>query len=117
MNKTLFNLPLLIAIAAPAHATGGLLCRTAGSRPVELSLVTSHTVVESVVSAALRDNGRSVPASVAQSRLDLQELRIDLVDPNAVRHEARLRAKKNGGFYDGSIWRGGRRQWVRCRES
>ena len=24
---------------------------------------------------------------------------------------------KNGRFYDGSIWRGGQRRWVRCREA
>ena len=116
MNKMLFVLPLLIAAAAPAHATGGLLCRTAGSRPVEVSLITSHAVLEAVVSANLRDNGRSVPVSVAQSWLSAQELRIDLVDPNAMRHEGRVLAKKNGRFYDGSIWRGGKRRWVRCRE-
>jgi hypothetical protein len=34
-----------------------------------------------------------------------------------MRREARLLAKKNGRFYDGSISRGGRTRWVRCREA
>jgi hypothetical protein len=117
MNKSLLLLPMLLAIAAPAQATGGLTCRTAGSRPLEVSLVIGHTAVASVVSASLRDNGRSVPVSVAQSWLEPSELRLDLADPNAMRREARLFAKKNGRFYDGTIWRGGQRRWVRCREA
>ena len=44
-------------------------------------------------------------------------IQVDLADPNATRREARLLAKKNGRFYDGSIWRGGQRRWVRCREA
>jgi hypothetical protein len=117
MNKSVLLLPILLAIAVPAHATGGLTCRTAGARPLEVSLVIGHTAVSSVHSAHLRDNGRSVPVSVAQSWLGPSELRLDLADPNATRREARLLAKKNGGFYDGSIWRGGQRRWVRCREA
>lgn len=116
MKKTLICLPLILGVAAPAHATGGLICRTAGLRPLELSLVVGHTAVASVVSARLADHGRAVPVTVAQSWMDPNELRIDLVDPNALRHEARLIARKNGRFLDGSIWRGGKRRWVRCRE-
>jgi hypothetical protein len=117
MNKSLLLLPMLLAIAAPAQATGGLTCRTAGARPLEVSLVIGHTAVSSIVSANLRDNGRRVPVSVAQSWLEPSELRLDLADPNAMRREARLLAKKNGRFYDGSILRGGQRRWVRCREA
>ena len=117
MNKAVIILPLLLlAIAAPASATGGLVCRTGGARPIELSLVTSHTAVKSVVSARLRDNGRNVPVSVAQAWLEPGELKLDLVDPNLVRRELRLIAKRNGRSLDGSIWRGGQRRWVRCRE-
>ena len=117
MNKSLVLLPLLLAFAVPAHATGGLTCRTAGTRPIEVSLVIGHTAVPAVVQARLSDNGRNVPVSVAQSWLEPTELRLDLVDSNAMRREARLLAKKNGRFYDGSIWRGGKRRWVRCREA
>lgn len=116
MNKLGLALPLLVAISAPAHATGGLICRTAGARPFEVSLVTSHTAVEAVVSARLRDGSRDVPVAVAQSWLAPDELRLDLVDPNAVRRELRLVARKNGRYLDGAVWRGGQRRWVRCRE-
>jgi len=103
--------------STPAFATGGLVCRTAGARSIEAALVISHTAVSSVVSARLMDNGREVPVAVAQSWLEPNEVRVDLTDRNAVRHELRLRAKRNGSFYDGSIWRWGQRRWVRCRES
>ncbi len=106
-----------INIAAPAHASGGLLCRTAGARPIDLRLVISHTAVSTVVSARLTDAGREVPVALAQSWIEPGEVRVDLVDRNAQRHELRLRARKNGRAYDGSLWRGGRRHWVRCRES
>ena len=108
---------LLLAVAAPAHATGGLTCSTAGTPSVEAALVISHTTVPSIVSARLTEAGRNIPVRVAQSWLEPGEIRLDLVDPNAVRHELRLRAKWNGRTYDGSIWRNAKRSWVRCRES
>ena len=115
MRKLLVVLPLFFA-AAPAHASGGLVCRTAGARPIELAMVVSHTAVSAVVSARLTDNGRGVPVAVAQSWLEPNEVRLDLTDRNAARHELRLRAKRNGRNYDGSLWRHGQRRWVRCRE-
>ncbi len=105
-----------LSVAAPAYASGGLLCRTAGARPIDLRLVISHTAVPNVVSARLIDGGREVPVGLAQSWIEPAELRVDLVDRNAQRHELRLRARKNGRVYDGSLWRGGKRHWVRCRE-
>lgn len=113
-------IPALLVIlltATPAHAAGGLICRTAGSHPIEAAVVISHTIVPSIVSVRLRDRGREVPVRVAQSWLEPNELRLDLVDPNAARHELRLRVKRNGRAYDGSLWRGAKRRWVRCRES
>lgn len=115
--KKLTLAPLCLLLAAtPAEATGGLVCRTAGSNPVQVALVISHTVVPSVVSARLIDNGRDVPVSVAQSWLEAKEVRLDLTDRQALRHELRLRAQANGRSYDGSLWRSGKRRWVRCRE-
>lgn len=115
MKKIVLALALAIIGATPAYATGGLICRTAGPRPIQLALVISHTAVSSVVSARLTDNGREVPVALAQSWLEPNEVRVDLSNRNATRHELRLRARRNGAFYDGSIWRGGRR-WIRCRE-
>jgi hypothetical protein len=111
------GLALACLAASPAWATGGLACRTAGPRPIDVELVLSHTVVSSVVSARLRDSGREIAVAVAQAWLDPAELRLDLVDPNAMRHELRIRARKAGRGYDGSLWRGGIRRWVRCREA
>lgn len=120
MNKSLILLPLLLGLSMPAQATGGLACRTAaGARPIQVSLVIGHTAVPAVVSARLIDNGAEVPAVIAQSWLDPIEIRVDLVDRNALRHEARLRATWRDGSrsYDGSLWRNGHRRWVRCREA
>jgi hypothetical protein len=117
MNKSLLSLPLLIAFASPAMATGGMTCRTAGARPIAVSLVIGHAAVPAIVSARLTDSGRTIPVIVAQSWLDPNELRLDLADRNAMHREARLIARKSGRFYDGSIWRRGQRRWVRCRES
>lgn len=117
MTKLLFAPALALVAATPAHATGGLFCSTAGAHPIELQLVIGHNAVSAVVQARLRDNGRDVPVALAQSWLERNEVRVDLVDPNALRHELRLRAKLRGNHYDGSLWRGGKRRWVRCRES
>jgi hypothetical protein len=116
MKKILVATAFGAFAASPAFATGGLVCRTAGPRPIEVALVISHTAVSSVVSARLTDDGRELPVAVAQSWLEPNELRVDLTDKNALRHEARLRARGKGGTYDGSLWRGGKRHWVRCRE-
>jgi len=116
MNKLLLAPALALFAASPAHATGSLLCSTAGARPIEVQLVIGHNAVSAAIQARLRDNGRNVPVTLAQSWLDPNEVRVDLVDPNAERHELRLRAKSRGAYYDGSVWRGGKRRWVRCRE-
>ncbi len=117
MNKFITAAPLMLLIATPAYATGGLVCRTAGTHPIEVALVISHTVVPSAVSARFTEYGRDTPVRVAQSWFEPREIRLDLVDPQAQRHELRLRAQRNGRFYDGSIWRNAKRRWVRCRES
>src|SRR5215208_1373407 len=112
MRKSLAVLAVSLLIAAPAHATGGLLCRTGGSHPIEVGLVIGHTVASSIVSARLRDGGAEVPVHIAHSWLDANELRLDLVDSNAIRHELRLRAKRKRLTYDGSVWRGSNRRWI-----
>ena len=116
MTKLLLALPLAIFAATPAHATGSLICNTAGPRPIEVHLVIGHNVVSSVFQARLYDIEREVPVKVAQAWMEPNELRVDLVDPNAERHELRLRAKRRGDHYDGSIWRHGKRRWIRCEE-
>ena len=84
---------------------------------MEVSLVVSHTMVPSIIAARLRDRGAEVPVRVGQSWLDSDELRLDLVDPLALRHELRLRVVRRGVTFDGTLWRDGKRRWVRCREN
>jgi hypothetical protein len=117
MKKHFFCFALLFAAAAPAHATGGMTCRTAGPKPVEVSLVIGHTVGSPIVSGRMVDAGTAVEVRAVQWWLDSTELRLLLVDSEATRPELMLKAKRNGRFYDGMLVRAGRSRWVRCRES
>lgn len=107
---------IAIGVAAPAHATGGLICRTAGPRPIQVSVGFGHVPGSPLILTQLLDNGRTVPVKSAQWWLDNSEVRLLLVGPNAMREELLLRAKRNRWTYDGSLWRSGKRHWVRCRE-
>jgi hypothetical protein len=117
MKKTLLAVPLLAAIASPAQATGGFTCQTAGPRPVQVSLGFGHTPGAPLFLTRLTDSGRSIPVKAPQWWLDNAELRLLLTDPGAMRREVIIKARRNGHVYDGSLWRGGVRRWVRCRES
>ena len=117
MKKSLLLMPLLLAFAAPAHATGGMTCKTAGEKSVEVSLVIGRTIGSPLVSGRLADAGTSVEVRAVQWWLDASELRLLLVDKGATRPEVALKARKNGQFYDGTLVRSGRSRWVRCRES
>lgn len=114
----LLAVPALFFAPSPVLATAGLICSTAGPPPIHLALAISHTAVPSVVSARLTDNRREVAVATAQSWFDRSEIRVDLVDRNAIRHEARLRAtwRESSRSYDGTLWRNGQRRWIRCRE-
>ncbi len=116
MKRAFFTLPLLLAFATPAQASGGLVCRTARERPIEVSMGFGHVPGSPLVSARLLDNGRDVPVTKAQWWLDQSELRLLLIDPKAMRQELLIRAEREGDVYDGSLWRGGEQRWVRCRE-
>lgn len=102
--------------SSPAYASGGMFCSTAGPRPVQVSMTIGHVFGSPLADARLTDNGRNVPVAKAQWWLDRSELRLLLTNPNASAEELVLRAKRNGAAYDGSLWRGGKRRWVRCRE-
>ena len=116
-----FFAPLVVAVAlivaAPAHATGGLVCRTAGARPIEVSLGFGHVPGSPLILVRLLDAGRNVPVSAAQWWLDNQEVRALLIGTGAHKQELLLRAKRTGYVYDGSLWRYGKRRWIRCCEN
>lgn len=118
MKRSFVILPFLVAIAVPAQATGGLVCSTAGPRPIQVSVGFGHAPGAPLISSATRllDDGRSIPVIAPQWWLDDSELRLLLADPTAMRRELILKAKRNGHVYDGNLWRGGKRRWVRCRE-
>ena len=65
MKKALLLLPLAFAFATPAHATGGLVCRTAGANPIEVSVGFGHVAGAPLISSRLLDNGRNVPVRAA----------------------------------------------------
>jgi hypothetical protein len=113
---TMSALPLLLLVATPAGATTGLVCRTAGARPIELSLILGSGAGQTVTAGRLTDNARGVAVELAQAWIDPAELRVELVNPAGNRRELLLRAARRGTTYDGNIWRAGQRRWVRCRE-
>ncbi len=117
MKKTLIFAALAAAGATSAQASGGLTCRTAGPLAVEVALGFGHVAGVPLVSRRLLDSGRSVPVRDAQWWLDQNEIRVLLISPGAEREEVRVHARRQGSTYDGSLWRGGQRRWVRCRES
>ena len=117
MKKLLLCALPALAVATPAHATGGLTCRTAGPRPVEVSLGFTHGYGAPLFLTRLRDNGRDVPVKAPQWWLDNSEVRLLLFRPDEHHQELLLKARRTGHVYDGSLWRGGKRRWVRCRES
>ena len=118
MKKT----PLAFAITAfastPVFATGGMVCRTAGPKPIEVSIGFGHAPGAPLLrdSTRLLDNGRNISVTAPQWWLDDSELRLLLADPAAIRRELILKTRKNGRYYDGNIWRDGQRRWIRCRE-
>ena len=116
MNRIIVSAVALVA-AVPAHATGGFTCETAGPRSIRVSLGFAHTPGAPLFLAQLADRGRNVPVKAPQWWLDNREVRLVLASPAATRQELVLKAVRNGRVYDGSIWRGGKRRWVRCNES
>jgi hypothetical protein len=120
MNKWAFSLPLtLLTFSAPAHATGGLVCKTAGPQPIEVALGFGRVPSAPLFLARLLDNGREIPVNAPQWWMRSSELRLALTSEDALREELVLTAQWNdeSRSYDGSLWRAGRKRWVRCREN
>ena len=116
MNKLTILASAALFAAAPAHATGGFVCKTGSARPIEVSVGFGHVPGSPLILTRLSDNRRQVAVKSAQWWLDNDELRLVLIDPGATRRELVLRARRSGQVYDGSLWRGGQRRWVRGRD-
>lgn len=115
MKEAILCAAATAALAAPALASGGLVCRTAGPRPIEVSVGIGHVAGSPLILTRVMDNGREVPVRQAQWWLDNSEVRLLLIAPDAHREELVLRARRNGHVYDGSMWRGAKRRWTRCQ--
>ena len=111
-----------LTAAIPAHASGGFDCRATDRGGPRISAVTGRGIVTPLVSARLFDGRRTLSTSgerpliaIGQSWVDAREIRLDLVDPQAMRFEARLRASATTrNRATGTLVRGGRTHRVRC---
>ena len=117
----LLSVPLLFA-AAPALATGGFDCRTTDGSRIIMSGTIGRVVGTPLIAAHLQIDGRTLgtndPApqiAIARSWIDEREIRVDLIDAQAERFEAQLRARiMTRGGATGTLVRNGVRHPVRC---
>lgn len=109
----------LFLLSVPAHATGGLSCKTADERPIVVTLGFGHVPSAGLFLARLVDDRREIEVTASQWWMHGPELRLALVSADATREELFLIAHWNDAAhsYDGSLWRSGRKRWVRCREA
>ena len=121
---------LLASLAAsPAFATGGYTCKPVSGAGPTVSLGFGHAISSPVFIARIVEGKRTLLASadpkhplrIRQSWIDRQHLWLDLIDAQATRFEAKLRAtfqpKLRGRPAIGTLVRGGRTYRVRCEES
>ena len=108
-------------IASPALATGGFDCSPLEGSGPTLNLIVGHTVSPRSVGATLRLGAKTVPTEIGQSWIDERHLWVDLVDPQAMRFEVKLRAafqpKLKGRPAIGTLERDGRTWRVPCVEA
>jgi hypothetical protein len=112
----------LALLAAPALATGGFDCRTTDGSNIGLAGTIPHAISGGVLNArleigdrVLETHGPRPEISIGQSWIDEREIRVDLVDPQIERFEARLRVRTDRrGNSVGTLVREGRTHPVRC---
>ena len=112
--------PLLLA-ASPAFATGGFNCRADDGSGLALAGTVGHTITSPLVGARLELGGRILSTADAQpqiaigrSWIDDREIRVDLIDSQALRLEAELRATRDRRGWRGTLTRDGARRQVIC---
>lgn len=108
---------------APAFATGSIGCTVADYPGLDIGLVIGRGVARGVVQVTISDGGEEIatgageaPALLAQSWLDEDELKLDLLDANAERYLARLDTRRRSRVYVGTLAYRGRTWRVRCAE-
>ena len=109
-------LPLL-ALSAPASATGGFLCKTARSPEIEIAVGFGHVPGAPIVAKRLRVNGKEVPASIPQWWLNDEEMNLEMTSPDAMESLLVMRTTRKGWNYDGQVIYRGKTHWIRCKES
>lgn len=118
MKTPISLLPLvLLVFSTPAWATGGIACKTAGPRPIEVVVGFGHVPGAPLIASRLIENGREIGVNAPQWWFDSSELRLVLTSKDAMREELVVKARRNGDLYDGSVLRNGRKRWIRCREN
>lgn len=110
------TLPLAI-LAAPAHATGGFLCTTAGKPQIEIAVGFGHVPGAPIVAKRLRVDGRVVPVDIPQWWLNDDRMDLQMTRPDAGESLLVMRTRRNGANYDGQVTYRGRTHWIRCKES
>ena len=127
MRASIAIAALTLAIASPALATGGLLCKPVSGAEPWLSLTIGHGYAGGIACANLKEGGRWQSAcqptdrlAIARSWIDRQRVWLDIVDRKEGRDEAKLRAlvqpKQRIHTAIGSLTRRGRTYKVRCIE-
>ena len=115
---------LAIFAAAPAMATGTILCRSQLQPDLQLYLVIGRGAGSVIAQARLIDGSQVLATGVApdgpaiaQAWLDDRDLRLDIVDSNHENYLARLVATRRGptGRYAGSLRYRGRTFSITCR--
>src|SRR5688500_9842333 len=114
-------LPALLA-ATPAFATGGFDCRTTDGSNIRMIGTVGHVIASPLVAATLHlgrrtlsTTGAQPPIAIGGRWLDSREIRVALVDAQATRFEAQLRARimtRIGAT--GTLWRDNVTHPVRC---
>ena len=105
-----------ILAAAPAHATGGMSCRTASDPEISIDVGFGHSAGSGLFMARLWVDGEDIAVQAPQWWLDGEELRLLLTDEQASERLAVVRATRNGDTYDGSVTYQGKSHWIRCYE-
>jgi hypothetical protein len=120
VRRLFIGLPLLLA-ATPALATGGFDCRTSDRSDIVLSGTIGRVAGSPLVAAHLRIGERTLSTTdpepqiaIGRSWIDEREIRVDLVDPQAERFEARLRVRTTRSGTTGTLVLGDVTHPVRC---